>query len=587
MTAFQRTFLTEIKDYLKLLGASDDFFQDICTLMNQYGVLYDIYPNTVINALKIAYRLQQGHTNIGLTAPMQSGKSGTIFFLCNYVLPEIGYLKGRERVLFVTSMRDVDLYTQNCRLTRDFYNVREGVCEDSRIQVLKIDGLFGSNSVVRRIDNNNIKAIIRDEDQYGCGQESTFDRGFFSRIRRALPSLPLVSVSATLYDLSDAKSKGFPVEIENGFIPPNYFGISQMIELGLIEDLPRNFRPYTKSRTRAGGVLAELTPKMDEYMQHLMSFEDGIGIVRVTKTDVGKDLKDVAESKYGRDITCMIIGSNGCDFSISDGIQEVKSLVVSQGKRVLLIVIQALAAGKDFGRLKEKIRFGIESRNRQLANGAQGIPGRICGYHNNRSFKLMASLELLDKYVIGEENIELLSQDKLQKEAYNANIKGLSTQTIIVQDQKESVITKVTDYFDLDIEELRAKGRGKLSFLTDDQFKSLLSFFVFSVYSDVSSVRLGNTGVPPADKTTVRVASNYNLLEDNRVFKNWKSVENPNADFGSIFFKKTPYAYGILVSNFPVGHHKNRLGFCGVRVLQSGDRQMVSQELSTQNNSMY
>ena len=66
-----------------------------------------------------------------------------------------------------------------------------------------------------------------------------------------------------------------------------------------------------------------------------------------------------------------VIGSNGCDFSISEGIQEVKSLVVSQGKRVLLIVIQALAAGKDFGRLKEKIRFGIESRNRQLANGAR------------------------------------------------------------------------------------------------------------------------------------------------------------------------------------------------------------------------
>ena len=35
--------------------------------------------------------------------------------------------------------------------------------------------------------------------------------------------------------------------------------------------------------------------------------------------------------------------------------------------------------GKDLGILKEKIRFGIEPRDKQLANGAQGITGRAAG----------------------------------------------------------------------------------------------------------------------------------------------------------------------------------------------------------------
>jgi hypothetical protein len=92
-----------------------------------------------------------------------------------------------------------------------------------------------------------------------------------------------------------------------------------------------------------------------------------------------------------------LIGSNSiCDFSINEGIKEVSDLILRRGKRVVLIIVQALTAGKDLGMLKEKVRFGIEPRNKQLANGAQGITGRFCGYHKNRNIKIMASLELLN-----------------------------------------------------------------------------------------------------------------------------------------------------------------------------------------------
>ena len=47
----------------------------------------------------------------------------------------------------------------------------------------------------------------------------------------------------------------------------------------------------------------------------------------------------------------------------------------------------------------------------QLANGAQGIPGRLCGYHQNRSFKLLASVPLLQKYSEFENNWELIMKE--------------------------------------------------------------------------------------------------------------------------------------------------------------------------------
>ena len=60
---------------------------------------------------------------MAFVASMQSGKSGTIYFLCNYVLPAIGLIREYESILFVTSMRDTDLYDQNCRvLQREYYD---------------------------------------------------------------------------------------------------------------------------------------------------------------------------------------------------------------------------------------------------------------------------------------------------------------------------------------------------------------------------------------------------------------------------------------------------------------------------------
>ena len=119
------------------------------------------------------------------------------------------------------------------------------------IQVLKIDGLFGSHNVVRRIVTITLRRSSGMRINTVAVRRVLLIVDFLQN-SRVLPNLPLVSVSATLYDLS-MQIQRLSVKIENGFIPPNYFGISQMIELGLIEDL-RGIWTYTVPYKKWWGV---------------------------------------------------------------------------------------------------------------------------------------------------------------------------------------------------------------------------------------------------------------------------------------------------------------------------------------------
>lgn len=582
MNNYQKFWNKEIEGLLKDLNAPESLTTVIATILGQHSSVLEIYPNTVINALRIALKLQKGHVNVGLTAPMQGGKSKTINFLCNYVLPEIGYLKERENVIFVTSMRDRDLYTQNIRnLSSNYYDVASKSWKMSRVQVIKMDKLMRLPNPYRIVENLNIKLVVRDEDQYGAGEESTFDNSFFKKIRVKLPEMPLVSVSATLYDLIDAMNNGYPVSIAQGVIPPNYFGIKDMLELDLVEDINSGFAPYIESRDKHGRTIHELSHKMMEYIDHLMSFDDGLGVIRISNTEKAKMLKKIAHNKYRDKIECLAIGSNGCDFQIAEGIAEVSSLVNKQKKRVLLIVVNALSAGKDFGALKEKIRFGIEPRNKQLANGAQGIPGRICGYHNNRDFRLLAAVELLEKYVEYENNWKVMEEDVWTKDLYNKKIVSLSTHCKLTQESRFRTITPIEEVFDLSIEQIQsAEGRALLGFLCDEQYRNLLSYFEAQAYQTATSKRLGGK----TSVTTMRLASNY--TSDERMKSSWNSAVL-GSDFGSVMHIKGTYNWGLLINNYPKNHPKNSINFCGVRIMKCGPKRTIQQEIGTNNTSMY
>ena len=581
--------LKTIDTLLDKLNANGNLRKNVYDILNIYSAAFEIYPNTIINGLSIGLQLKNKSKNIAFISPMQSGKSGSIFFL-NYVLSEIGFLKPDQNILFLTSMRDKDLYDQNVlNMQKQYFDCALNSQIDSRIYVMKIDEIFKYPNPFEVVRERNIGLFIRDEDQYGAGIDSTFDCGFMKELRSQLPEMPLVSVSATPFDILDAVGKGYTLSSVKGIVPEDYLGISKMIELGLIENIDDNFTPFTCTKDKKGRTIFDVSKKFNEYMQHLLSFEDGLGIIRVSKSEDAFSLRRITKNKYNGTVKTVVIGSDSsCDYSIAEGINQVKIFVNTQKKRVLLIVVNALSAGKDFKSLKEKIRFGIETRKTQLANGAQGIPGRICGYHSNRTFKLLASLPLLEKYQEFENNWSVIKDEKWRNDLMKCGVKGLSTQVSFEQKIKEGEFTPITNNpVKISYDQLLNKsGRKKVGFLDDAAYQNLLHSFDKTIWYDENSFRLKAKNM----KTTVRVASNYKK-QDNRVYKLWNKYKKGD-DFGDVMFKKKDYNWGILISNIPVGKKSkngvcNDIGFRGIEIYESGIKIKRKSNTISDNHSMY
>ncbi len=581
MTAYQNYWNGIIENLLDRIEASDSLRQNIVdTLQNSQRT--QIFPNHVINALNIGLSLKSGNINTALVAPMQSGKSGTAYFLCNYILPEIGFLDEKESVLFVTSMRDTDLYEQNkSNMEKDFYDVSVKSYCQSYIQVYKMNEFFRTPNPHKVVRDFKVKLIIRDEDQYGCGEASSFDAAFFNALRERIPNICLLSISATPYDILDAKLNGYPVDVVEGERPKNYYGISEMLEEGLIRNYPDDFTPVIE-RVEEGETIFSIHPLLNSHIQHLLNFEDGLGIVRVTNTASALALRTVVNNRYEDELTAVCIGSDSdCDYSIREGLDEVSKLVLRQKQRIVLIVVQALSAGKDMRNLKEKVHFGIESRGSQLANGAQGIAGRLCGYHNNRDFRLMANVELLEHYAQFEQDWEIFADQDWKNRLYDLGVRSLSTQTTQRLTQREGIVRPITNIRQFSFGDLILDStRDELDFLDDDHYDLLLSFFREDFYSrNTRGTRFNQ------DNVTVRIASSYRQ-EDNRTFKLWRTVETGD-DFGSVMFKKQEYRFGILIINYPENDERNEVGFRGIKILESGNAFEQDQITTTRNSSMY
>jgi hypothetical protein len=191
----------------------------------------------------------------------------------------------------------------------------------------------------------------------------------------------------------------------------------------------------------------------------------------------------------------------------------------------------------------------------------------------------MASRSLLEHYARFEQDWEIFADEEWRNDLFNSKVRGLSTHTKLVKTQSEGDFTPIKHIECLSFDELESEqGRQSLSFIDDEAYNRLLEYFDSKFY-DVSTkgIRFNQKGV------TVRIASGYNQAS-NRVYRNWNCTLD--SDFGNIFFKKNPYQYGILISNYPVDDERNTLGFTGIKIIQSGKKESRKQETSVQNNSM-
>ncbi len=576
---------SQIDRLLDELNATDWLRQNLYEITRT--PIYDTFPNQVENALEIAMELIQGKLNLAFLAPMQSGKTGTLNALCNYILPSMGYLKKDQNVIFVTSMRDTDLYNQNFTVlsgNSSLYDFANREKMSSRIYVLKINKFFQKPDPQRIVEQAGIKLVIRDEDQYGSGEDSTFDVGFFDNLRMELPEMPLLSVSATPFDILEAAEHNQDIQIVEGVRPNNYFGITEMLELRLVED-NSDFEAVISHPTK-GGIVYLLTEKMQEYMNHLNRFEFGLGIIRMSKLQEGERLREVVNGCYSGEVTPILIGcGSGCDYNIREGIARVEQHVCNEGKKILLIVVNALSAGKDLGRLKQYTRFCIEMRSKQIANAVQGLPGRICGYHNNRDIKVIAKLEILEHYAEFENDYEKFYDSNWRQRLATLNVYQISTQVSLKWTEKTGRKCKVLSSQEFSLDDLRNPATWK--YLPEELYceptkrDALMELFEPAFYNNPQ--KGFKLRIPDVN---VRIYTNYGQPKDNRVAKLWNKA-NKGDDYYTITFMKKDYKAGILISNLPHDHPKNALGFQGIKVVWPDTPYISKGTTEMTNGSMY
>jgi len=564
-------------EILERINASKSFIKGIKSVIS--SEFTGIFENQLTNALAIAESLLNRNEITALVASMQSGKTDTAFTLGNYILPELDLLNDNETVLFITSMTDTTLYHQNkISLEKEYYSFKDEKFISSKIRVEKMKDFnrFGAQI----IKNFNVKYIVRDEDQYGCGQESSFDLVYFQELKKVFKKLPLVAISATPFDLLDSKVKSNEVELIHGERPKNYFGISEMIKEGNIYDLPEKYKPikvrFIKNKKKV--FIHEIITNSIEY---LLRQDDGYGIIRVGSTKEGDILKKelIKHSKEKHKV--MMIGSrNECDYDIESGLKLLHNEVIRKRNKVVLIVMQALTAGKNLGKLKEYFRFGIESRKSQLANGAQGIPGRICGYHENRNFILYANKTLLAHYCEFENDPEIYADEDWKYFLLRfGKIKSLSTHTGLERSQNEGFHSKIADIKTFGVDDIYScEFENDLGFLDKKAIEKLRNYFAKEYYESSSKqYSLSNN-------CSTRLASSYE--DPHRLYREWDNEIGEN--FTKTFFRGAKKVkYGILISNYPQTHEKNNINFCGIRVFVSGDYYFQSHITSTVNKSMY
>jgi hypothetical protein len=555
---FNKTKLNRLISQLRLFQDNDldcedmaNMHTEMLTTLEEIGkeVGYDvngIYPSQIEFANDLYNALLTNDIVIG-KAPMQYGKTSSIFYLVNALLTKI--LKPSENVIFMTSMSDTALLIQNKNnLESKKFITPKGERLDSRIVVTKMNPNFRDNAE-QLIKDNNIKYIIFDECDYGSGNYSLFNKSFFSRLKKAHFDVKLLLVSATPYCALEAVyTNKLEASIVEARIPDNYFGINKMLQHGMITDINNMYEddiddlktPYTIiSRGEDKGF--NLSP---EFINDLNWFKSqtggGLAIVRAKNTNEAHLIEALTTAHYKNmfeivsdnenEFEAIAIGVNSIAIKeiLGDSNMTLKNKIVHKGDKILLIVVNALSAGKDLGELKEYVRLVVETRKSAVANGSQGLIGRVCGYHENRNIRMIGSLDVLRNYGQLEYNAEVMKDPDFINEIIDLKLdfstqlnKNTKTKTKIVYRQNIHGVFKVSDI---------TNNNKELKKLFPDNDDS------FGTWDELVSIIIDKKRSVSGSHINTQRSSNYEKHKD--IFTSiWAECQNGTINFGSRFHR--------------------------------------------------
>jgi len=412
------------------------------------------YPNEVefANRINLAFKK---HDIVIAKAPMQYGKTNVMHLLGNeFLRPK---LKVGEMIIAMTAMSDTSLLMQNQeKLERKQYINKKGKRLDSNVMVVKMIPDFRDN-VEGFIKQYNVKYIFFDECDYGSGNNSVFNKALFSRLNKANLNVKILLISATPYCALNAVYTGeLNAGIVEASVPKDYFGVSKMLQRKMVIDIHNINGDDTKiPYTLIKDDKLELSQEFKTHLDWFKSQKGGcLGLIRAKDSYQAKILQELTNQYCGINVETMSdvqgsfeaiaigVKNSPIKFMFENNQRLLKHKIIYNKKKLLLVVVNALSAGKDLGDLKKYVRLVIETRKNAVANGSQGLIGRICGYHKNKNIKIVGSLPVLENYAALENDSKVMNDPKFISSTLELGLdlstqlkKGANTKTKIKYNQ--------------------------------------------------------------------------------------------------------------------------------------------------------
>jgi hypothetical protein len=485
-----------------------------------------LYPNSINFAEKIFEAFKEKDIVIG-KGPMQFGKTDTIRYLSNHCFANI--LAKGETVLFMTSMSDTALLTQNKAVLEDKLFFRNGKWYKSITYVVKMVPDFRDKPLFY-LKENNVKLIVFDECDYGSGKRSVFNKNLFSLIKSKQINVKILLISATPYCALNAVYKGeLDAKIVEADIPNTYFGVSKMLEDNMVTDsnnistvlgVTQEYKLIDQKK-----LSSELMLDVDWFVSQ---DKGGLAIIRAANSVQAAKLSELLID-YSNEYEVVAIGVHHIPIKNVLGKDSFmwEHSIIHNNKKIVLIVINALSAGKDLGDLKNHVRLVVENRKKMIANGVQGLVGRICGYHDNRNIRIIASLDVLRNYAKLEQSAEILKSQDFINECINLKL-DFSTQLKKGSQFKTTFKykTEVKGLFTYD--DVRTSNPKLLKLFKDESF---------GTFNTLKEIILGDLKKAPAN-SCIQTQRFTNYRKNKATIELiWEECVNKTIDFGSRFHR--------------------------------------------------
>jgi hypothetical protein len=366
------------------------------------GIKSDYYDENFLNVKAIVDAIVERYKYIRplhflVVGQMQSGKTNNIK---TFLETSCGKIPLDSR-LFTCGDGDKSIFKQNDRRLRDVIHVRSIV-------------IFNRQVRKGKIDLNEIKLLILDEDQFAQGENSQVHI-LLKRLYVNYPDLIVLRITGTPGGMSSYGFQTIFMKTGQGYVGP-----AEFLKRGQIKDIRKCYNegglyygkkdPYFYTDSSAPGVTSiHIKDHLKQELSRLAHLK-GYGCMRYSRPDVAKREISAYVKTMGWNIEILIAHQNhsksGHHKSITEVLQEAWELTICDNKTVLVIFENALKAGFDFDAntpkecwpIKERLVFFYELTDSNWNSHLQGGPGRCSGYHNNTNVHIYANLELVQLY---------------------------------------------------------------------------------------------------------------------------------------------------------------------------------------------